>query len=477
MPAGAVTASGRLRELSRRELSARLPDHLARMGWDRARIEAHQRDRLRALLARAVERSPFYARRLRGINPDTFELGDLPTLPVMTKADLMREFDDVVTDRRLSLERVQGHLNASKDSASLLLDEYVCLATGGSSGVRAVFVQTVAEFMDYMASFVRPALAKIAPAPADDGGGTGDGATAGQPVVAVVAAPSPVHASGLATAAITAPVRLASVPATLPVAEIVRRLNDLQPPALTGYPTMLAVLAAEQRAGRLRIAPATVTTASEQLTRADRDAITGAFSVPVTDLFCAAEGLIGHTEPGGTELTFATDMCVAELVDSDNQPVRPGETAAKVLLTNLHNLTQPLIRYELADRFTRSPDDPAGRLRASVDGRVEFIFRYGGVAVHPRAFDTALDADPAVAEYQVRQAGRGAVIDVVSDGSLDQAGLQSAIRLDLEQAGLEDPEVTIRVVPSIARHPDSGKVLRFTPDRGQDASTTEAGKQ
>ena len=55
-------------------------------------------------------------------------------------------------------------------------------------------------------------------------------------------------------------------------------------------------------------------------------------------------------------LTFACDMCIAELVDDDGRPGRsPGETAAKVLVTNLHNLTQPLIRYELTDRFTAEP--------------------------------------------------------------------------------------------------------------------------
>jgi phenylacetate-CoA ligase len=447
--------SERLRELAGKELAVRLPEHLGRLGWDRARLEAHQRGRLRELLARAAANSPFHARRLAGIGVDRFEPGDLPRLPVMTKAELMSQFDDVVTDRRLTLRRVQAHLDASKDSASLLLDTHVCLATGGSSGVRAVFVQTVGEYMDYMASFIRPGVARNAAA----------GARPDDLVVAVVAAPSPVHSSGLATAAISGPVRLVSVPATLPLADMVRRLNDLQPPALTGYPTMLAVLAAEQRAGRLRIAPTAVTTASEQLTEEDRAAITGAFGVPVTDLFCAAEGLIGHTEPGGRVLTFATDMCVAELVDAGNQPVPPGATADKVLLTNLHNFTQPLIRYELTDRFTRQPDDPAGRLRATVEGRAEYVFRYGDVAVHPRAFDTALDGEPAVTEYQVRQTRHGAVIDVVADGRLDRAALAAAIRGAVERSGLWEPEIEIRVVPSIDRHPDSGKVLRFIPGR------------
>jgi hypothetical protein len=45
------------------------------------------------------------------------------------------------------------------------------------------------------------------------------------------------------------------IPATLPLPEIVNRLNALQPAILTGYPSMLYALAGEGVAGRLRIAP------------------------------------------------------------------------------------------------------------------------------------------------------------------------------------------------------------------------------
>ncbi|MGH9119221.1 MAG: hypothetical protein ACRD0A_15470 [Acidimicrobiales bacterium] len=44
-------------------------------------------------------------------------------------------------------------------------------------------------------------------------------------------------------------------------------------------------------------------------------------------------------------ITFASDMCIVELIDADNQPVGLGQPAAKALVTNLHNFTQPLIRY------------------------------------------------------------------------------------------------------------------------------------
>src|SRR5256885_2361012 len=98
---------------------------------------------------------------------------------------------------------------------------------------------------------------------------------------------------------------------------------------------------------------------SEAIAPAERAAVAEAFGVPVTDMFVSTEGLVGHSEPGGTVLTFASDTCLAECADD------------RVLVTNLHNLTQPLIRYELTDRFTPAGTSPGGALRASVEGRAD----------------------------------------------------------------------------------------------------------
>jgi hypothetical protein len=42
---------------------------------------------------------------------------------------------------------------------SLLLGEYVCLLSGGSSGLRGIVVQTVGEYADFVASIMRRAMA------------------------------------------------------------------------------------------------------------------------------------------------------------------------------------------------------------------------------------------------------------------------------------------------------------------------------
>jgi phenylacetate-CoA ligase len=436
-------------------LAGHLENHRGRLGWDTGRLAAHQRERLRALLARAASQSPFHARRLEGIDPVRFELTDLARLPVMSKQQMMDGFDEVATDRRLTGARVEQHLAASAAEPGLLFGRYVCLASGGSSGLRGIFVQTIEEYAEFVASFVRPLAVALA--------GSGGPPPGGIPV-AVVGAASPVHASGFGAAVGAAgyPIRTIPAPATLPLGELVRRLNQARPLVLHGHATKLALLAEEQRAGRLRIAPVQVTAMGELLTQTDRAALAAAFGVPPVNQFTCTEGLTGQSDPGGTILTFASDMCLTELVDAGNQPVPDGTPSAKVLVTNLYNHTWPLIRYELTDRFTRHPAAPGpGHLRASVDGRADDTFRYGDVALDPLVIRTVMVRTPAALEYQVRQTGHGIDVGVVARGPLDHAALAAALAAGMRAAGLPDPQVRVREIPDIARHPQTGKARRF----------------
>src|SRR3954464_3368170 len=401
-------------------LAGHLPQHLQRLSWDADRLADHQRRRLRALLAHAIERSPFHARRLRGLDADRFEVADLEQVPVMTKAEMMASFDQVVTDRRLGRRVVEENLARSAVEPSLLLDAYVCVVSGGCSGLRGVFVQTVSEYADFVASVNRPGIARMIAGGGPPPRGMLIAFVAAPPpgrvLIAFGAAPARVPSAGFGAAAAGPPVRVVSTPATLPLAELVERLKAIQPPALMGYATKLGQLAREQQAGRLGIAPAGVTATAEVLSAEDRASIRAAFGVPVTDQFAATEGLVGHTEPDGSVLNFASDMCIVELVDADNQPVPPGAASAKVLVTNLYNLTQPLIRYELTDRLIRHPDAlDHGHLRATAAGRADDTFRYGSVEVHPLAIRTVMVKSLPVREYEVRQTESGAEVAVVLD--------------------------------------------------------------
>jgi hypothetical protein len=132
-----MTAFDSFRRRAQRALFASLPDHIDRLDWDRARILTEQRERCRALLAVAKEQSPFHAGRLRGLDPGTFELDDLVRLPVMTKAEMMDAFDDVVTDHRLNRAIVEHAVAATTTEPVPIAGDHVVLTTGGSTGAAA----------------------------------------------------------------------------------------------------------------------------------------------------------------------------------------------------------------------------------------------------------------------------------------------------------------------------------------------------
>lgn len=52
-------------------------------------------------------------------------------------------------------------------------------------------------------------------------------------------------------------------------------------------------------------------------------------------------------------------------------------------------------------------------------------------------------------------------VAVVASGHLDQAALASSLEPSLHAAGLPDPDVHVREVADIRRHPETGKTRRF----------------
>jgi phenylacetate-coenzyme A ligase PaaK-like adenylate-forming protein len=71
------------------------------------------------------------------------------------------------------------------------------------------------------------------------------------------------------------------------------------------------------------------------------------------------------------------DLAIVEPVDAHGRPVPVGVPSDKVLLTNLVNRAQPLLRYEVSDSITLlSNDCPCGSPMTSirVDGRSDDTF-------------------------------------------------------------------------------------------------------
>src|SRR5262245_49688413 len=81
---------------------------MGRLEWTAERVAKERSRALHALLATAVARSPWHRERLADVDLDELSEVHIPSLPVMTKTDLMSNFDDLVTDRRITARRANA---------------------------------------------------------------------------------------------------------------------------------------------------------------------------------------------------------------------------------------------------------------------------------------------------------------------------------------------------------------------------------
>jgi phenylacetate-coenzyme A ligase PaaK-like adenylate-forming protein len=430
---------------------------MQRLTWSADRLGAWRNERLRALVSFAIQHSPYHRRRLAGVDLAGLGVADLPSLPVMSKADMMEHFDDVVTDRDLTRRELETHLDAVGEDPLLYRDEYFPVVSGGSSGMRGLFVYNRAAMADYLCGVMRNGIARMMPIV---------GFPPEPPIpLTMVAAPSSIHATrglmSLTEGTIATPT---SVPATLPFDEIVDRVERSRPMILAGYTSTIARLADEQAAGRLRIEPAMVLTTSEQLTEDLSRRIAAGFGAPPANSYATSEGLTGSAPPADDVFTFAGDLAVVEFVDADDRPVPVGDPADHVLLTNLFNHTQPLIRYRLDDRMIECPPaEGHGHQRARLSGRTDDSLAIGGATVHPLAIGTVLLRQPAVVEFQARHTASSFEVDVIADDSIDLAALEADLDEALAAAGCAGVAVVARLTESIPRDLRTGKVRRFVP--------------
>jgi phenylacetate-coenzyme A ligase PaaK-like adenylate-forming protein len=260
------------------------------------------------------------------------------------------------------------------------------------------------------------------------------------------------------------PFQVLPVPVTLPLPQIVERLNAGRPDALVGYPSLLLLLAGEQRAGRLSIRPKRITVGAEQLRPSVEAEIEAAFGIRVVDRYGTSEGLVGGRQPGGAGFALASDLAIAELVDEENRPVPPGRPSARILVTSLFSTVQPLIRYVIEDRLTRLADAPGhGHPVVAVRGRSYVTLAYHTASVHELTILSPVIRAAGTGDYQVRQTRGGLDVDVRAAGAFDVAALAAALRNALEEAGLANPQVTVRAVGSLECDPRTGKVRRLVP--------------
>jgi phenylacetate-CoA ligase len=339
-----------------------------------------------------------------------------------------------------------------------LLDEYRVASTGGSSGQRGIFVYDSDAWVLTVGNIRRMQRLMQLPAGAKSVG---------------IGAPSPVHLSNRFYA--EARVGMPDAPrlsVTTPIEDAVAALNRFQPDVISTYPSFIRRLADEQAAGRLRIAPMAFRSVAEALSPDIRAIVRETWNALVTNNYSSTEaGIMGMEcrHLNGTHL--CEDMIIVEIVDEANQPVPPGTTGAKALVTNLYNRTLPIIRYEFSDLLTEI-DGPCAcgcpfRRIKDVEGRREEMLQAWTpdgrqVGVHAPRFWFHLVRVAGIRHYQFAQLPRGIAIRIVLNEGHDAATVRDAVdriaRAALAELGAPGCHFEVHIVDEIARTGAAAKI-------------------
>ena len=403
-----------------------------RRGDDRA-ISRRQRARLQELVRHARTASPYYRSLYRNVPSGPVHLA---SLPVVFKRDLMAHFDDWVTDPDITIASLRrDFLSDHSLVGARYLGRYHVATTSGTSGEPAILIHDDASWAlfhfvgrrgewrfiarwDLLSGMLRRGLRAAALF-------VTDGHIGAAAALESARRRSPFLANRARVFSVLRPLR-----------DLVKEVNEFQPTVLEGYPSALALLASEQRAGRLTIQPLLAITAGEQLTAAFRADIESTFGCPVQNRYASAEfpGLSMECRHGLFHIN--SDWYLLEPVDENYQPVAPGVVSHTVLVTNLANRVQPLIRYDLGDRvkLAATPCACGNRLPAiTVEGRTGDLLSFDApdgtaVTVLPLALVTVIEETPGVHRCQaIRTGPRALTVRLEMSSDADSAQVWRAV--------------------------------------------------
>lgn len=369
-------------------------------------IAVRQAGRVEAIVEHACDHSPFYRRRLLGRSGMRRALAQVA--PVH-KSELMRHFDEWVTDPQVTLASLREFMREPGHIGAPYLGRYAVWESSGSAGEPGVFVQDAQALAVYDAleglrrHSPRPLARWLDPLYLSERFafvGALEGHFASHVSVQRLRRLNPLLAG-----------RWRSFSILQPVDALVEQLNAFAPTIVATYPTAAGLLADEAQRGRLRIAPREVWTGGETLGAPLRRHIERSLGCALRNSYGASEFLPIAWECGQARLHVNADWVLLEPVDARMRPVPPGTLSHTTLLSNLANRVQPLLRVDLGDQvLVHAEPCSCGCALPTVEvqGRRDDVLVLPGVDGLPRtllplALTTVLEDDAGVFDFQLEQ--------------------------------------------------------------------------
>lgn len=415
------------------------------------------------LVSFARENSPFYRDLYAGV-PER-DLQSLSKLPIVTKSMVMSSFDDLVTNTTVRRRAVEAFLAQPQLVGRPFASSFAVWTSSGTSGERGIFVHDTNALAVYDAL----QMFRFRGAFASMDWSSANLALERYALVAVTGG----HFAGVASVERLRCIfpwmaqRLQVFSLMQPLGALVAQLNAYQPDIVATYPSAAAVLAHEQQAGRLRISPRQFWTGGECLSEATRRNLQQLFGTEVRDEYGASEfPSIAVGCPAGW-MHVNSDWVVLEPVDELYQAVPPGTASHSVLLTNLANRAQPLIRYDLGDSVTMRARPcecgnplPALRIQGRGDDLLELRAAQGAcVRLLPLVLTTILEEGAELYDFQLVQLSHHALSLRLGAREKEKAlRAQSVLRTFLDSQGLQ--AVQIELAPTQPQRDGAGGKLR-----------------
>jgi phenylacetate-CoA ligase len=381
---------------------------LDRTQWlESEQIEQHQLAHVRALLGHAVRNIPYYRRTLAaaGIVPDQIQtMDDFRRIPILHRR----------TYQELFLHMYAGSLPAGTVQVSKAY-------TSGTSGVPIEVLQTNVVMLWWLAFTMRD-LEWCRVDPRGTLASIRATAKTGATLERLLQGVSmPTWGSRLASVIETGPCHAMDIHQD--PRQQLAWLRRLEPDYLSSFPSNLELLAGlvVQEGIRLRNLRA-IQAISETLSGPTQQRIEAAFGVPVKNTYsCSEAGYLASPCPDGPGLHVHAENVVLEVLDANGRPCLPGQTG-RVVVTTLHNLLTPFVRYEILDEAEVGSECGCGRglpVLARVLGKERPVLQLpDGRVKHSSALTIGLWRAGGFHQFQVVQRARDhVVVRVIPDHS------------------------------------------------------------
>ena len=287
-------------------------------------LEQYQTKMRREIVAYAYSKSPFYQKLYAGRSLD-----DFTKLPTINKEIMMANFSTLNTVGLTKEELIGFALSMERDSNFLRYykDRFIVGLSSGTSGNKGLVLtdRALSECLPYI--FAARSGIPLGLLPFR--------------IIFILR----IHNQAFEN--VNSPfIHLKYVNLMTPMKQIIEEIERMRANILMAPPSMLRSLAGMKDEIHIRLKLAV--SYAEVLDDEDEKLIRQGLGAPLIQLYQASEGFIGSSCKHG-KLHINEDLVYLELLDEQGQPARAGMPCHRMLVTNLYNSLQPLIRYEMND--------------------------------------------------------------------------------------------------------------------------------